>query len=78
MEENMKDQTHMFHDHFALNATEKSLYISWSLCWGFFFVNPGQPIWPMTPSLDRVNHWVGFQNYDFMAMWTIYGFYLFK
>jgi len=28
MEENMKDQTHMFHDHFALNATEKSLYIS--------------------------------------------------
>jgi hypothetical protein len=28
MEENMKDQPHMFHDHFALNATEKSLYVS--------------------------------------------------
>ncbi|KAJ6408942.1 hypothetical protein OIU84_008608 [Salix udensis] len=26
MEENMKDQPHMFHDHFALSATEKSLY----------------------------------------------------
>jgi len=28
MEENMKDLPHMFHDHFALSATEKSLYVS--------------------------------------------------
>ncbi|KAJ6867605.1 hypothetical protein NC652_038725 [Populus alba x Populus x berolinensis] len=28
MEENMKDQPHMFYDHFALSATEKSLYVS--------------------------------------------------
>ena len=28
MKENMKDQPHMFHDHFALSATEKSLYVS--------------------------------------------------
>uniref|UniRef100_A0A6N2MKZ7 Uncharacterized protein n=1 Tax=Salix viminalis TaxID=40686 RepID=A0A6N2MKZ7_SALVM len=26
MEENMEDQPHMFHDHFALSSTEKSLY----------------------------------------------------
>jgi hypothetical protein len=26
MEENMEDQPHMFHDHFALSTTEKSLY----------------------------------------------------
>jgi hypothetical protein len=29
----------------------------------FFWVNPGQPIWPVTRSLDRVNDRVGFQNY---------------
>jgi len=29
----------------------------------FFWVDPGQPIWPVTRSLDRVNDWVGFQNY---------------
>jgi hypothetical protein len=29
----------------------------------FFFVDPGQPIWPVTRSLDRVDHRVGFQNY---------------
>ena len=26
-------------------------------------VNPGQPIWPVTRSLDRVDDRVGFQNY---------------
>jgi hypothetical protein len=29
----------------------------------FFWVDPGQPIWPVTQSLDRVNDRVGFQNY---------------
>ena len=29
----------------------------------FFLVDPGQPIWPVTQSLDRVNDRVGFQNY---------------
>jgi len=33
-------------------------------CWFFFWVDPGQPIWPVTRSLDRVDHRVGFQNYD--------------
>jgi len=42
--------------------------------WSWFFylififfrltpVNPGQPFWPMTRLLDRVDHRVGFQNY---------------
>jgi hypothetical protein len=30
---------------------------------GLTRINPGQPIWPVTRSLDRVNHRVGFQNY---------------
>jgi len=30
----------------------------------FFWVDPGQPIWPVTRSLDRVNDRVGFQNYE--------------
>jgi pentatricopeptide repeat protein len=29
----------------------------------FFWVDPGQPIWPITQLLDRVNHQIGFQNY---------------
>ena len=29
----------------------------------FFWVDPGQPIWPVTQSLDRVDDRVGFQNY---------------
>jgi len=30
----------------------------------FFWVDPGQPIWPVTRSLDRVDDRVGFQNYE--------------
>jgi hypothetical protein len=33
----------------------------------FFFVDPGQPILPVTRSLDRVDHRVGFQNYAFIS-----------
>jgi len=33
----------------------------------FFFVNSGQPIWPVTGSLDRVDNRVGFQNYGLYA-----------
>ena len=29
---------------------------------GFFFY-PGQPIWPVIQSLNRINDWIGFQNY---------------
>jgi hypothetical protein len=28
----------------------------------YFFVNPGQPIWPMIRSLYQVDHWVGFKT----------------
>ena len=30
----------------------------------FFWVDLGQPIWPVTPSLDRIDDQVEFQNYD--------------
>jgi hypothetical protein len=30
---------------------------------GLTRVHPGQPIWPVIRSWDRVNHRVGFQNY---------------
>jgi len=33
----------------------------------FFWVEPGQPIWPVTQSLDRVDDRVGFQNYGWMS-----------
>jgi hypothetical protein len=29
----------------------------------FFFFNPGQPIWSVTRSLDRVDHRIGIKNY---------------
>jgi hypothetical protein len=29
----------------------------------FFWIDPGQPIWPVTWSLDRVDDRIGFQNY---------------
>jgi hypothetical protein len=31
----------------------------------FFWVDPSQPIWPVTRSLDRVDHRVGFKNYAY-------------
>jgi hypothetical protein len=31
----------------------------------FFYFFLGQPIWPVTRSLDRVDHRVGFQNYGY-------------
>ena len=39
--------------------------VSWCkyCCNNFFFVDPGQPIWPVTRSLDRVDDRVGLQNY---------------
>jgi hypothetical protein len=40
--------------------------IYWSFYLIFFLltqVHPGQPIWPVIRSLDRVDYWVGFQNY---------------
>jgi len=44
----------------------------------FFWVDPGQPIWPVTRSLDRVDHRVGFKNYvlSFPSFFTIYFFFL--
>ena len=41
-------------------------YLTWTLNFKgryFFWVNPGQSIWPVTRSLDQVDHQVGFQNY---------------
>jgi len=41
-------------------------FVSWCkhCCNNFFFwVDPGQPIWPVTRSLERVDDRVGFQNY---------------
>jgi hypothetical protein len=35
----------------------------WGVGESVFFVDPGQPIWPVTRSLDRVDHRVGFKNY---------------
>jgi hypothetical protein len=35
-----------------------------------FFVDPGQPIWPVTRSLNRVDHRVGFQNYGSCTHWS--------
>jgi hypothetical protein len=52
---------------------------------GFFFcvcfflgstrVNPGQLIWPVTRSLDRVDNRVGFQNYAIYYIWCLVYFF---
>ena len=30
----------------------------------FFWVDPGQPIWPVTQRVDRINDRIGFKNYN--------------
>ena len=44
-----------------------SKYFAYLICFFFWltWVDPGQPIWPVTRSLDRVDHRVGFQNYEY-------------
>jgi len=41
------------------------------LFFGLTLVNPDQPIWPVTRSLDRVDNRVEFQNYGFNILWMM-------
>jgi hypothetical protein len=50
----------------------ESLNVIFLFLFYFFWVDPGQPIWPVTRSLDRVDHRVGFQNYTFCAVFFWY------
>ena len=49
----------------------ESLNVIFLFLFYFFWVDPGQPIWPVTRSLDRVDHRVGFQNYTFCAVFFL-------
>ena len=50
-----------------LEEGHKSPCLLYVFVFFFFWVDPGQPIWPVTRSLDRVDHRVGFQNYAFIS-----------